>query len=274
VRAGSYFCGAKNFNSPEIFKDHPYDKKSDMWSLGCILYELCALKPPFDGKNLKELRKNVLNGKYELIPDRYSHELRYIIKNLLRQDPAERCTADEMMANSFVKNRMKLWEAELWGTGEKESTGEMKKMLMKTITMKELSELKKSLPSPDYCHNMSIDTCQNEKIRTKKSGGGSTVRHSNDAWDHIILNNNPKATRVPKNGRKNSDRSRQADKNLVAIDPKVLDAAGLKADRTLSTKIDIPKGAVRDINGKPLIKDRIMTKLRDKHRVPAVMGPK
>jgi hypothetical protein len=61
---------------------------------------------------------------------------------------------------------------------------------------------------------------------------------------------------------------------LVAIDPKVFDAAGLKADPTLSTKVDIPKGVVRDINGKPLIKDRIMTKLRDKHRVPAVMPPK
>ena len=39
--------GTPYYASPEIWKDKPYDHKSDMWSVGCVLYEMCALNPPF-----------------------------------------------------------------------------------------------------------------------------------------------------------------------------------------------------------------------------------
>lgn len=39
--------GTPYYASPEIWKDRPYDFKSDVWSLGCIVYEMCALHPPF-----------------------------------------------------------------------------------------------------------------------------------------------------------------------------------------------------------------------------------
>ena len=55
--------GTPYYASPEVWADKPYDYKSDIWSVGCILYELCALKPPFRGHNLDQLYKNVTRGK-------------------------------------------------------------------------------------------------------------------------------------------------------------------------------------------------------------------
>ena len=55
--------GTPYYASPEIWSDKPYDYKSDIWSVGCVIYELCALKPPFGGNSLDQLFKNVMKGK-------------------------------------------------------------------------------------------------------------------------------------------------------------------------------------------------------------------
>jgi len=51
--------GTPYYASPEVWRDEPYDFKSDIWSLGCLIYELCALKPPFLGNDMEQLYKNV-----------------------------------------------------------------------------------------------------------------------------------------------------------------------------------------------------------------------
>ena len=50
----------------------PYDSKSDIWSLGCVLYEMCALNPPFRADDMQVLYKKVIKGKYPRIPDHFS----------------------------------------------------------------------------------------------------------------------------------------------------------------------------------------------------------
>ena len=40
--------GYQIYNSPEIYMSIPYNEKSDMWSLGCVLYEMCTNEPAFD----------------------------------------------------------------------------------------------------------------------------------------------------------------------------------------------------------------------------------
>ena len=47
--------GTPYYASPEVWKDKPYDSKSDIWSIGCVLYELCALNPPFRANDMSGL---------------------------------------------------------------------------------------------------------------------------------------------------------------------------------------------------------------------------
>ena len=86
-----YYC------SPEIWRDKPYNYKSDIWSLGCILYELCQLRPPFRGTNLRELSRNVISGFYLPISNCYSDDLKRIIAMMLVVDANKRASTDEIL---------------------------------------------------------------------------------------------------------------------------------------------------------------------------------
>jgi NIMA (never in mitosis gene a)-related kinase len=59
--------GTPYYASPEVWKDQPYDSKSDIWSLGCVLYEMTTLKPPFRAEDMAGLYKKVIRGYYPKI---------------------------------------------------------------------------------------------------------------------------------------------------------------------------------------------------------------
>ena len=82
--------GTPYYASPEVWKDKPYDYKSDIWSLGCIIYETAALHPPFRAEDMKGLYKKVTSGIFPELPKMYSSQLNSFIKQLLQQNPALR----------------------------------------------------------------------------------------------------------------------------------------------------------------------------------------
>ena len=47
--------GTPYYASPEVWNNKPYDEKTDMWSIGCALYEMTALNPPFTSTNIEKL---------------------------------------------------------------------------------------------------------------------------------------------------------------------------------------------------------------------------
>jgi NIMA (never in mitosis gene a)-related kinase 1/4/5 len=67
--------GTPFYASPEIWNSNPYNYKADMWSLGCILYEMCCLKTPFQGKDIKQICRRACRGVYQRIPNVYSKEI-------------------------------------------------------------------------------------------------------------------------------------------------------------------------------------------------------
>ena len=82
--------GTPYYASPEVWRDQPYDSKSDIWSLGCVLYEMCALVPPFRADDMQGLYKKVIKGKFPRIPDHFSQEMATVIKFMLQISPSYR----------------------------------------------------------------------------------------------------------------------------------------------------------------------------------------
>lgn len=78
--------GTPYYASPEVWSDMPYDAKSDIWSFGCIIYEMAALSPPFKANDLQGLYKKVKSGLYSTIPSCYSEQLSQFIGTMLKQN--------------------------------------------------------------------------------------------------------------------------------------------------------------------------------------------
>ena len=89
--------GTPFYISPEIFRRKAYTYSTDIWSLGCILYELCTLSPPFTGRDMDDLARNVQRARFKRIPSGYSRELWDTVVLLLKADPARRPAIGEVL---------------------------------------------------------------------------------------------------------------------------------------------------------------------------------
>ena len=95
--------------SPEICQSKPYTYTSDVWSLGCILYELCTLKHAFNAENLLGLVFKIVQDKQEPIPSSYSDEMKNLVSILLNKNDKERPSALEILKIPFVQQNMRLF---------------------------------------------------------------------------------------------------------------------------------------------------------------------
>ncbi|XP_019613435.1 PREDICTED: serine/threonine-protein kinase Nek10-like [Branchiostoma belcheri] len=79
------------YSCPEIVKSEPYTEKADVWASGCILYQMCALQPPFYSSNMLSLATKIVNAEYEPLPeDLYSQQITGVIGSCLTSEPEER----------------------------------------------------------------------------------------------------------------------------------------------------------------------------------------
>jgi len=92
--------------SPELFKYKPYSYKSDIWALGCVLYEICNLKHAFTAQSLNGLAVKILKGNYMPISTMYSKNLRNLIMSMLNINPKKRPTINEILEKPIVKKRL------------------------------------------------------------------------------------------------------------------------------------------------------------------------
>ncbi len=98
--------GTPYYLSPEIVQGQPYSFASDVWSLGVILYEMCALRPPFLATNLPALGLKIIKGTYPPIPSQYSRELRQLVTRLLSLNPIKRPTVNQILSIRLLDDDM------------------------------------------------------------------------------------------------------------------------------------------------------------------------
>ena len=140
--------GTPYYASPEVWKDLPYDNKSDIWSLGCVLYEMITLHPPFRAKNMEELYKRVLSGDISQLPSQYSTDLYEIVSLLIKVNPDKRPNCNDILNNSIVKKRIEFFKNK---ENDVEIDENEEQNLLKTIHMpKNLLYLSNQLPKPNY----------------------------------------------------------------------------------------------------------------------------
>lgn len=103
------YVGTPYYMSPEVMQEKAYDSKSDIWSLGCLLYELCALNPPFhEAKTHTELSHFIRSGRIPPLPRVYSSSLTQVIKAMLNVNPAMRPSAQQLLQHERLDLAFKL----------------------------------------------------------------------------------------------------------------------------------------------------------------------
>ena len=96
-------AGTPYYLSPEICENKPYNNKSDLWALGCVLYEMSTLKHAFQAGSMKNLILKIIRGSYPPISSRYSYDLRNLVTSLLRRDPRERPSIDSVLRKGYIQ---------------------------------------------------------------------------------------------------------------------------------------------------------------------------
>ena len=99
-------AGTPAYAAPEVWMQKPYGKKSDIWSLGCVLYEMIALKCPFREDNMVKLYNKVLVGEYKKIPNNFSNDLSWIIEHMINSEIDKRFSCEEILNCDIIIKRM------------------------------------------------------------------------------------------------------------------------------------------------------------------------
>ncbi|XP_034117624.1 serine/threonine-protein kinase Nek2 [Drosophila albomicans] len=106
------FVGTPHYMSPELVKGRQYDRKSDVWAVGCLIYELCALHPPFRGRAFQQLSENIAQGQFNCIPRIYSEDLQSLIGFMLAVPHEERPSIEVISRHPLLVRNIQQLPAE------------------------------------------------------------------------------------------------------------------------------------------------------------------
>lgn len=104
--------GTPYYLPPEICKEQPYNWAADIWSMGIFLFELCAMRVPFDAPNIKALVDKIIKSPVPAVPSTYSSALRQLVADMLNKDWKKRPSAADILQRDIIQAEIKAMLAE------------------------------------------------------------------------------------------------------------------------------------------------------------------
>ena len=210
--------GTPYYLSPELCEEKPYNDKSDVWALGCILYELCTFKHPFNAKSQAALILKILKGTHDPIGNNYSNDLKNLVNSLFEKDAKKRPSCKQILHNNIIIMKAKQFGLfhmftelypELYNNIKNSSTFKNNKLIYCKNRYPRNYKMKNSIQKNNSIGNIKINNNnldisnkniknikkinKNNRIRHKSQFNSiSTDSHSHNSIKNIFCRNNEK----------------------------------------------------------------------------------
>ncbi|XP_056591383.1 serine/threonine-protein kinase Nek4 isoform X2 [Triplophysa dalaica] len=155
----STLIGTPYYMSPELFSNKPYNYKSDVWALGCCVYEMATLKHAFNAKDMNSLVYRIVEGKLPQMPSKYDPQLGELIKRMLCKKPEDRLDVKHILRQPYIKHQISVF---LEATKEKTAKSRKNAVNSKANSAGSDSSAKPHHELKPQCLNSKSKSCGNE----------------------------------------------------------------------------------------------------------------